>query len=36
MLRATHCFAYALAKETSALVFNGDDFGQTGVMVASY
>ena len=31
------CFAYALAKETSApLLFKGDDFGQTDVMVASY
>jgi ribonuclease VapC len=31
------CFAYALAKDTSApLLFKGDDFGQTDVMVASY
>jgi ribonuclease VapC len=31
------CFAYALAKETSApLLFKGDDFGQTDVMVVSY
>jgi len=31
------CFAYALAKNTSApLLFKGDDFGQTDVMVASY
>lgn len=31
------CFAYALAKHTSApLLFKGDDFGQTDVMVASY
>jgi ribonuclease VapC len=31
------CFAYALAKDTSApLLFNGNDFGQTDVMVASY
>jgi ribonuclease VapC len=31
------CFAYALAKCTSApLLFKGDDFGQTDVMVASY
>jgi ribonuclease VapC len=31
------CFAYALAKDTSApLLFKGNDFGQTDVMVASY
>ena len=31
------CFADALAKDTSApLLFKGDDFGQTDVMVASY
>jgi ribonuclease VapC len=31
------CFAYALAKDTSApLLFKDDDFGQTDVMVASY
>ena len=31
------CFAYALAKDTSApLLFKGDDFGLTDVMVASY
>jgi ribonuclease VapC len=31
------CFAYALAKDESApLLFKGDDFGQTDVMVASY
>jgi ribonuclease VapC len=31
------CFAYALAKDTSApLLFKGDDFSQTDVMVASY
>jgi ribonuclease VapC len=31
------CFAYALAKDTSApLLFKGDDFGQTDVIVASY
>lgn len=31
------CFAYALAKITSApLLFKGNDFGQTDVMVASY
>jgi ribonuclease VapC len=31
------CFAYALAKDKSApLLFKGDDFGQTDVMVASY
>jgi ribonuclease VapC len=31
------CFAYALAKDTSApLLFKGDDFGRTDVMVASY
>jgi ribonuclease VapC len=31
------CFTYALAKDTSApLLFKGDDFGQTDVMVASY
>jgi ribonuclease VapC len=31
------CFAYALAKDTSApLLFKGDDFGLTDVLVASY
>lgn len=31
------CFAYALAKDTSApLLFKGDDFGKTDVMVAPY
>ena len=31
------CFAYALAKDKSApLLFKGNDFGQTDVMVASY
>jgi ribonuclease VapC len=31
------CFAYALAKDTSApLLFKGDDFSQTDVMVSSY
>ena len=31
------CFAYAVAKDESApLLFKGDDFGQTDVMVASY
>jgi ribonuclease VapC len=31
------CFAYALAKEKSApLLFKGDDFGRTDVMVAPY
>jgi ribonuclease VapC len=31
------CFAYALAKDTSApLLFKGPDFGRTDVMVASY
>jgi ribonuclease VapC len=31
------CFAYALAKERSApLVFKGDDFGRTDVMVVEY
>jgi ribonuclease VapC len=31
------CFAYALAKDESApLLFKGDDFGQTDVMVAPY
>ena len=31
------CFAYALAKETSApLLFKGNDFGRTDVMVAQY
>jgi ribonuclease VapC len=31
------CFAYALAKDTSApLLFKGNDFGKTDVMVASY
>ena len=31
------CFAYALAKDASApLLFKGDDFGQTDVMVAPY
>ena len=31
------CFAYALAKDKSApLLFKGDDFGLTDVMVASY
>ncbi|MGB9391319.1 MAG: type II toxin-antitoxin system VapC family toxin [Xanthobacteraceae bacterium] len=31
------CFAYALAKDTSGpLLFKGDDFSQTDVMVASY
>jgi ribonuclease VapC len=31
------CFAYALAKDTSApLLFKGDDFGQTDVMAGSY
>jgi ribonuclease VapC len=31
------CFAYALAKDKSApLLFKGDDFGQTDVMVAPY
>ncbi len=31
------CFAYALAKITAApLLFKGNDFGQTDVMVASY
>jgi ribonuclease VapC len=31
------CFAYALAKDNSApLLFKGNDFGQTDVMVASY
>jgi ribonuclease VapC len=31
------CFAYALAKETSApLLFKGNDFGRTDVMVALY
>jgi ribonuclease VapC len=31
------CFAYVLAKDKSAaLLFKGDDFGQTDVKVASY
>ena len=31
------CFAYALAKDKSVpLLFKGNDFGQTDVMVASY
>ena len=31
------CFAYALAKDKSApLLFKGDDFGRTDVMVAPY
>jgi ribonuclease VapC len=31
------CFAYALAKKKSApLLFKGDDFGRTDVMVAPY
>ena len=31
------CFAYALAKDQSAaLLFKGDDFAQTDVMVAPY
>ena len=31
------CFAYALAKDKSApLLFKGNDFGRTDVMVASY
>jgi ribonuclease VapC len=31
------CFAYALAKESSApLLFKGNDFGRTDVMVAPY
>jgi len=31
------CFAYALAKDKSApLLFKGNDFGQTDVMVASF
>ena len=31
------CFAYALAKDKSVpLMFKGNDFGQTDVMVASY
>ncbi len=31
------CFAYALARDTSAsLLFKGDDFGQTDVKVAPY
>jgi ribonuclease VapC len=31
------CFAYALAKDKSApLLFKGDDFGQTDVMVVEY
>jgi ribonuclease VapC len=31
------CFAYALAKEKSApLLFKGDDFGRTDVIVAAY
>jgi ribonuclease VapC len=31
------CFAYALAKDKSApLLFKGNDFGQTDVMVAGY
>jgi ribonuclease VapC len=31
------CFAYALAKDKSApLLFKGNDFGQTDMMVASY
>jgi ribonuclease VapC len=31
------CFAYAVAKdESTPLLFKGDDFGQTDVMVASY
>jgi ribonuclease VapC len=31
------CFAYALAQDTSApLLFKGNDFGQTDVMVVSY
>ena len=31
------CFAYALAKDASApLLFKGDDFGRTDVMVAPY
>jgi ribonuclease VapC len=31
------CFAYALAKEKSApLLFKGDDFGRTDVIVAPY
>jgi ribonuclease VapC len=31
------CFGYALAKDKSApLLFKGNDFGQTDVMVASY
>jgi ribonuclease VapC len=31
------CFAYALAKDTSApLLFKGNDFGRTDVMVAPY
>ena len=36
-LNCGDCFAYALAKDTSApLLFKGDDFGLTDVMVASY
>ena len=31
------CFAYALAKDKSApLLFKGDDFGRTDLMVAPY
>jgi ribonuclease VapC len=31
------CFAYALAKDSSApFLFKGDDFGRTDVMVARY
>ena len=31
------CFAYALAKESSApLLFKGNDFSQTDIMIASY
>jgi ribonuclease VapC len=31
------CFAYAVAKDKSApLLFKGDDFGRTDVMVAPY